>query len=162
MILLVKITAGGSSKDALFINITDINQTLRNLDLLLDGIELEVDEMLKDFTKEYHKEVVDSAPKDTTLYSKKWYWNQTNIGKFVIYNDVSQVYNPDSEVHYSRYLTEKNDRFLGIAGSGGYKYADPYLGIIHDISQINTIMANVLEQKVDAFTLRKVQQRKKL
>jgi len=71
VILLVKITAGGSSKDALFINITDINQTLRNLDLLLDGIELEVDEMLKDFTKEYHKEVVDSAPKDTTLYSKK-------------------------------------------------------------------------------------------
>lgn len=91
---MVNYSATGSSKSGFSLNITGINQTLRKLDLLLDGIDEEIDEILHDFTIDYHKEIVESAPFDTGTYSKNWYWNQTNIGKYIIYNDVSLVYNP--------------------------------------------------------------------
>ena len=156
---MVNYSATGSSKSGFSLNITGINQTLRKLDLLLDGIDEEIDEILHDFTIDYHKEIVESAPFDTGTYSKNWYWNQTNIGKYIIYNDVSLVYNPGTNYHYSRRLTEKNNAFIGIASSGNYKYADPILGIIHDLKQIHFIMADDINKRIGSFTMRKVLER---
>ena len=150
------------SKDNFSIKIVGIPQLLKKLDLVYEGIADEVDELLKDFTKEYYKEIQDSAPYDTGLYHDKWYWNQTNLGRFVIWNDVSQVYNSE---HYSGYLVYGLNKFKSTASKMTvneeghvvkyYKYSDPLKGILHDISQINTVMQSVIERKLYTFSVNK-------
>lgn len=157
---MTSVTSKNTANAGFNIKITGINQTLRKLDLLLDGIEEEIDELLLEFTKDYHKFIVDTAPVDLKIYKSNWFWNQTNIGKFVIWNDVSMVYRPGVDIYYSKYLVEPNPRFVGTVDFGRYMFADPNLGIIHDLSQIKTLMMNDLDKSLNTFYVKKAAMRK--
>ena len=146
-------------KENFSVKIEGIVETLKKFDTLESNLLNELDNLLRKFVDDYHKEIYYTAPVDTSRYRDNWFERKLTKNSYILYNSYANVVDPKG-VHYANFLVYGIPRFRFIASQ--YRYGNSSTGALHDLSLLNFEMVNrVVNPEIKKFVIKKVKEAEK-